>query len=52
MSDDAYFRPRAEAELERARAAAGPEAVLVHCQLAEAYLAKLADPADRQRDCR
>lgn len=37
-SEEAYYRRRAEEELERAQAAIIPEAVAVHCQLAEHYL--------------
>ena len=44
MSDDdrMYYEARAEAELVLAQSATSAEAVRIHCQLADAYLDKLA----------
>ena len=44
--DYAYYRQRAEIELEQAQQATNPQVVAAHFQLAEAYLAKLtSEPA-------
>ena len=51
MSNDdlAYFRQRAETEVERAAQATRPEVVAAHYQLATAYLERLESDEDEER---
>lgn len=48
-NDVSYFRRRAEAELVLAQQATKPEVVRAHCQLADAYLERIAvaEPAQQ-----
>ena len=51
--DDAYFRQRAESELDHARQASSEQVVKIHQQFAKAYLDRAASireetPADRE----
>lgn len=50
LSDEGYFRRRAEQELDLAQRATDGAVVLAHYQLAEAYLERLAPSEGRPTD--